>query len=491
VKVQDILDDLKAVGVYVIFIDFGVSTEYEADLERIRNFFSMAEWESRLKSKKTKWGFDEAIRHGTQIHTNTKLYGYQYIQADNRLEVIEEEAEVVRQIYELYSQGIGVRRIANMLTEQGIFTRQGESFCKSTIMRILTNEKYTGKSNRGKYDTGLIFNNKNTYPKVKDEYTLTETDKIPAIIEPELFNKCKEQMNSKVNHVNKKGVYSGLSEYTGLLYCSTCGSVYYSNHYLDKRQKQPKVYDYYICGRRKLHGKKACDSVIVQKQLIDDFFTEMMEKNFAIQVRHDWEETIRKLTNLQHLLMGRLITRDNERIEQVNSEIIRLNAQKQKWLDAYAADALSIEDMKARIKPIDEQLKQRQAVINELTKEPREFIEMVNKTKANIEAIRRIELVKHDWFPKMPDSKVLASYGDVITKDFYTKQEVMECITRIVVSESETGGISLSLASMSTTKKYQEYIESFGYDLDSIETLSDDDRISLEQKYQKMLEIYQ
>ena len=50
---------------------------------------------------------------------------------------------------------------------------------KSTLRRIIDNEKYCGLNNSLKYDTGEVFN-KNSYPKVKDEYTVQPTDKIPV-----------------------------------------------------------------------------------------------------------------------------------------------------------------------------------------------------------------------------------------------------------------------------------------------------------------------
>jgi hypothetical protein len=132
----------------------------------------------------------------------------------------------------------------------------------SSIRRIITNEKYCGLDNSLKYDTGEVFN-KNSYPKVKDEYTVQPTDKIPAIISRDLFYKCKDIMHSKTNYKNQCGIYNGSSKYKNLIYCGVCGSVYHSN--------RDKGRIFYNCSNKKLHGTAACNSVNVSEKQIDTY----------------------------------------------------------------------------------------------------------------------------------------------------------------------------------------------------------------------------
>jgi hypothetical protein len=83
--------------------------------------------------------------------------------------------------------------------------------------RVSTNEKYCGLDNSLKYDTGEVFN-KNSYPIVKAEYKVKDTDKIPDIIPHELFEQCKNLMHSKVNYKNQCGIYNGNSKYKNFIY---------------------------------------------------------------------------------------------------------------------------------------------------------------------------------------------------------------------------------------------------------------------------------
>ena len=57
-----------------------------------------------------------------------------------------------------------------------------------------------------------------SYPKVKDEYKVKDTDKIPAIISRDLFYKCKDIMHSKTNYKNQCGIYNGNSKYKNFIY---------------------------------------------------------------------------------------------------------------------------------------------------------------------------------------------------------------------------------------------------------------------------------
>ena len=78
------------------------------------------------------------------VFTNDKIYGYKYHRDTNELTIIEEEAAVIRKVYEMYADDIGIRRIINALDEQGIKTRQGKTFVPQSIKRMLSQEKYYG-----------------------------------------------------------------------------------------------------------------------------------------------------------------------------------------------------------------------------------------------------------------------------------------------------------------------------------------------------------
>lgn len=85
------------------------------------------------------------MRAGKTILNHTQFLGYTK-GADGVLQIVPEEAEIVRKIFDLYIQGNGVRKIKRYLEEHGIKTVTGKTeWSTSTIDRMLSNEKYVGE----------------------------------------------------------------------------------------------------------------------------------------------------------------------------------------------------------------------------------------------------------------------------------------------------------------------------------------------------------
>ena len=92
------------------------------------------------------------MRHSYQMRmqrgifsTRCAPYGYRLV--DNQLEVIEDEAVVIRQIFDRYLSGVSMEDIAKEITAWGIPTKQNTPFWQvRSIQYILRNEKYIGNS---------------------------------------------------------------------------------------------------------------------------------------------------------------------------------------------------------------------------------------------------------------------------------------------------------------------------------------------------------
>ena len=335
IMIMGILRDLRKNKVIVYFLDLEVSSESDKDYKYIKSALDSDENESIDKSKKVKFGQKESAYRGI-IHSNGKIYGYKYIQNENRLEIIEDEANIIRLIYKKYSEGFGTRKIANYLKENRFFTRNGVEFSISSIKRILVNEKYMGMNNRMKYFTGDLFQ-KNSYPKVKKEYLLRETEKIPLIVEKELFEQCQMILKTNIHHINQTeqtGFYRGSSLYSGRLICGDCNNKYQHNVKDDKRAKNRNRIPYYNCSLKKKSGKLACSNLNVREEYVNDAvsilaveYTNHLESSKTMLV--DYCNDIRKSIH------DRIDKRDDELI---NAKTIEYNIENNiysEFLDQY------------------------------------------------------------------------------------------------------------------------------------------------------------
>jgi DNA invertase Pin-like site-specific DNA recombinase len=138
------------------------------------------------------------------------------LRSKNKLEIDEDEAPLVRLIFELHQQGLGIKAIAQHLNERTPYrTRKGNKWGKGTIERLLKSETYAGRSYfRPKDpDTGE--------PVPRDEWILTPC---PAIIDEHTFQSVQEQLASRAPKVRPpRHTTSGVLLGGGLARCGSCG----------------------------------------------------------------------------------------------------------------------------------------------------------------------------------------------------------------------------------------------------------------------------
>ena len=151
----------------------------------------------------------------------------------------DEEGPIVKEIFERYAAGERGNEIAINFAERGILYR-GKPFSAANIYVILHGEKYTGR-----YELhGEVYDN--IYPR---------------IIEPELYEKCKQKIdaNRYGNHIPD---YSYLLRHR--VYCGKCGTRMTS---YSGTSKSGRVNKYYKCWNAV--SKKNCDAKFIKKDYLD------------------------------------------------------------------------------------------------------------------------------------------------------------------------------------------------------------------------------
>jgi site-specific DNA recombinase len=160
-------------------------------------------------------------------------YGYR-IAESGRLEVVPEEAGVVRRIYAMYlERGLGLRLIARTLNDEEVFTRSGKRWSVVTVRDILRNRAYTG-----------------TYLR----FGVRITGSHEAIIPTETFREAQRRREGTptVTHSGKEEGFA----LSGLAYCGSCGGrmigVSRKQSWSRKRDggRSEATYRYYRCGSR-------------------------------------------------------------------------------------------------------------------------------------------------------------------------------------------------------------------------------------------------
>lgn len=138
------LRSLKLSGVGVVFEAENIDTA-ETDSELMISLieaFVQAENESR--SANIRWGIRKRAADGTSGYYRRRCYGYRNNE-NGDLEVVPNEAETVRLVFELYLNGASLNMIRDELRRRGIPAPNGrDTWCRQSINMLLSNEKYTG-----------------------------------------------------------------------------------------------------------------------------------------------------------------------------------------------------------------------------------------------------------------------------------------------------------------------------------------------------------
>ena len=132
--------ELKALGIDIYFEKENIhslSTDGELMLTLLASF---AQEESRSVSENVKWRIRKKFEAG--IPTGQRLLGYYF--KDGMLQVVPEEAKIVRQIFDDFLSGMGRSAIVRKLNRMGITTVHGNPWDTNTLYYLLRNEKYTG-----------------------------------------------------------------------------------------------------------------------------------------------------------------------------------------------------------------------------------------------------------------------------------------------------------------------------------------------------------
>ena len=255
--------ELKALGIAVIFEKENINT-LETDTEMMLTIMScFAQAESESISKNVSWGIRQSFKNGNVPMQYARLLGYKKGDGGNA-EIIPDEAEVVREIYRCYLDGMSMNLIADRLNEKGLTTKgSGSPYRKTVVQRILTNEKYTGDALLQKtYVTDCI--TKKTRKNNGELPMYLVKNHHEPIISRSDFNRVQEEMarrSAKRTIADKltktgQGKYSAKYALSELLICGECGEHYRRVTWTAKGFKEIK----WRCVSRIQYGKKKCHS---------------------------------------------------------------------------------------------------------------------------------------------------------------------------------------------------------------------------------------
>lgn len=218
-----ILDTFKSSETLIVTPEriYDLTKELDEEAAEMQTFLSRSEY--RMITKRLRRGTMQSVQSGAYMANAP--FGYRKIRQNRlpTLEIVPEEAECVRQIFQLYASGSGCTQIEQTVNAMGFHGRRGSRFNRSTIRLILENPVYIGKIRWEK--TSTVKTGVGADRKKKVVYNAPDQWKIidgchPAIISQELWDAVQERRRARYFYVDNKHVASPLA---GLVRCSKCG----------------------------------------------------------------------------------------------------------------------------------------------------------------------------------------------------------------------------------------------------------------------------
>lgn len=299
-------------------------------------------------------------RHRAQLGEVSVLsgapYGYRYVrksdEANARYEVIEAQAEVVRQVYDLYTAGgLSIGAITRRLNEQEVPTRkEGSRWERSTVWAMLRNPAYKGQACFGKTQIaaqqrlnrlarqrgGLPVRNSASLQRPREEWLEIA---VPALINEETFALAEERLVVNKKHAARRTVEPSLLQ--GLVHCRQCG---YALYRTSTRSTARKIFYYRCLGSDayRYEGQARCDQRPIRLDLLESMVwaevLRLLEDPALIQTELD-----------RRLEVARQTHPAQRRQETLHRDLVRVQKSMERLLTAYQEDLLSLEELRRRM----------------------------------------------------------------------------------------------------------------------------------------------
>lgn len=325
-----------AYNVRVISIEEGYDsyTVSKNDM-RFEMFSLFAEQYPRSLSISVSAALAAKVRRGE--HIGKEPFGYNRV--DKKLEINEEEAKVVRQIYHWYTvDKWGMKRITNELNDLGIKPKLKDKWQITSVQRILRNSLYIGQFILNQYTTVKVKGKKKQIKNPKEKWFVFDNHH-PAIIEKEVFEKA----NSKKFTDNKTRI-TAWNEFRDILKCSHCGSnMVIVQSYRKKQDGTRTEWKYLKCSQYRRAGKHGCvNHKPIRYEVFRGFILNLLKEK-ALHIQVDFENNYNN--------------KKKQDLKTAEVKETKLQRQKKELLDLYLEKIITKQELEDKRTELEVELK--------------------------------------------------------------------------------------------------------------------------------------
>ena len=372
--------ELLSYGVCVWFQNDGINTIDDDSEFRLTIMAGVAQDEIRKLSSRVKFGHAQSIKNGVVL--GHRMYGYSNNQG--KLELVPEESDMVRMIFQDYASGISTPRIEKKLWDMGYRSFKGGKINRDVIKNIIRNPKYKGYYCGGKVKVVDMFTKKQEFLP-QSEWIMFKDDgsRVPQIIDETTWEKANAYLRERGEAIkSRRTSFKNENIFTGKLFCANDGAPYWMKQHYIRGKEDVR----WVCSYKIKNGAASCDSFGLAESELKEIIAELINKSS--------ENIDSILEEYFEILQSSIknIPDNKSEISRLEKQIDTLKQKREKILEYNLDGKISDDEFISRNKEYVKQIKQIESHILEIqnTKSPEPVEIQLSAIKEQLEKFKGV-----------------------------------------------------------------------------------------------------
>ena len=372
--------ELLSYGVCVWFQNDGINTIDDDSEFRLTIMAGVAQDEIRKLSSRVKFGHAQSIKNGVVL--GHRMYGYSNNQG--KLELIPEEADMVRMIFQDYASGISTPRIEKKLWDMGYRSFKGGKINRDVIKNIIRNPKYKGYYCGGKVKVVDMFTKKQEFLP-QSEWIMFKDDGsiVPQIIDETTWEKANAYLRERGEAIkSRRTSFKNENIFTGKLFCANDGAPYWMKQHYIRGKEDVR----WVCSYKIKNGAASCNSFGLAESELKEIIAELINKS-----SENIDSILEEYFEILQSSIKNIPDNKNE-ISRLEKQIDLLKQKREKILEYNLDGKISDDEFISRNKEYVKQIKQIDSHILEIqnTKSPEPVEIQLSAIKEQLEKFKGV-----------------------------------------------------------------------------------------------------
>lgn len=372
--------ELLSYGVCVWFQNDGINTIDDDSEFRLTIMAGVAQDEIRKLSSRVKFGHAQSIKNGVVL--GHRMYGYSNNQG--KLELVPEEADMVRMIFQDYASGISTPRIEKKLWDMGYRSFKGGKINRDVIKNIIRNPKYKGYYCGGKVKVVDMFTKKQEFLP-QSEWVMFKDDgsRVPQIIDETTWEKANAYLRERGEAIkSRRTSFKNENIFTGKLFCANDGAPYWMKQHYIRGKEDVR----WVCSYKIKNGAASCDSFGLAESELKEIIAELINKS-----SENIDSILEEYFEILQSSIKNIPDNKNE-ISRLEKQIDLLKQKREKILEYNLDGKISDDEFISRNKEYVKQIKQIESHILEIqnTKSPEPVEIQLSAIKEQLEKFKGV-----------------------------------------------------------------------------------------------------